>query len=92
MSLTEKNYVKVTRTMYRQNKQTPDSTWVERSRLTGCTANISKQAYVSERRVGEKREALKQVLVVIVLDHSRPVGLEQKTAGAVKHTHTNSSM
>jgi len=35
-------------------------------------------AYVSERLVGEKREAFEQVLVVIVLDHRRPFGLEQK--------------
>lgn len=40
----------------------------------------SSKAYVGERRVGEKREAFEQVLVVIVLDHRRPVGLKQKTA------------
>lgn len=29
--------------------------------------------------MGEEREAFKQVLMVIVLDHRRPVGLKQKT-------------
>ena len=37
--------------------------------------------------MGEKREAFKKVLMVVVLDHSRSVGLEQKaqklTAGSV---------
>ena len=41
--------------------------------------NSSKQAYVGERCVGEEREAFKQILMVIVLDHRRPVGLTQKT-------------
>ena len=36
------------------------------------------QAYISEGRVGEEREAFEQVLVVVVLDHRRPVGLRQK--------------
>lgn len=54
---------------------------VQNSWLISYTINNSKQAYVSERCVGEKREAFKQVLMVIVLDHRRPVSLKQKTAG-----------
>lgn len=43
-----------------------------------CQHN-SKWAYVSERRVGEEGEAFEQVLVVVVLNHRRPVGLKQDT-------------
>lgn len=35
------------------------------------------QAYVGERCVGEEREAFKKVLVIIVLDHRRPVSLRK---------------
>lgn len=41
-----------------------------------------KQAYASERGVGEQGEAFEQVLVVVVLDHRRPVGLQQETETA----------
>lgn len=43
--------------------------------------------------MGEEREAFEQVLVVIVLDHRRSVGLQQKLGGFTKpngrrHTYT----
>lgn len=41
-------------------------------------------AYVGEGGVGEEREAFEQVLVVIVLDHRRPVRL--------KHKHTQTTL
>lgn len=42
------------------------------------------QTYVGEGGVREEREALEQVLVVIVLDHRRPVGLQHKLTGVTK--------
>lgn len=38
----------------------------------------AEQTYVGEGCVGEEREAFEQILVVIVLDHRRSVGLEHK--------------
>lgn len=58
--------------------------------MVACKVNSSKQAYVGERCVGEEREAFKQVLMVIVLDHRRPVGLKQKAAcGSVSGQKTH---
>lgn len=36
------------------------------------------RAYIGERRVGEEGEAFEKILVVIVLDHRRPVSLTQR--------------
>lgn len=54
-------------------------------------APAAAQTYVGEGGVGEEREAFEQVLVVIVLDHRRSVGLQQKLGGFTKpngHRHT----
>lgn len=42
------------------------------------------QPYVGERGVGEEREAFEQVLVVVVLDHRRSVGLQHKLRGVTE--------
>lgn len=39
----------------------------------------AEQTYVGEGGVGEEGEAFEQILVVIVLDHRRSVGLEHKS-------------
>lgn len=58
--------------------------------LNGHAVRVSKHApaaertYVGEGGVGEEREAFEQVLVVIVLDHRRPVGLEHRLRGVTK--------
>lgn len=54
-----------------------------RLRVSGH-APAAEQTYVGERSVGEEREAFEQVLVVVVLDHRRSVGLEQKLRGVTK--------
>lgn len=41
----------------------------------------SRPAYTGEWSVGEEGEAFKQVLVVIILDHGRPVSLQHKNRG-----------
>lgn len=51
--------------------------------FTGAGADLTTSrlvggAYVGEGGVGEEREAFEQVLVVVVLDHRRPVRLKQK--------------
>lgn len=50
-----------------------------------------KTAYVSERCVRVNGEAFEQILVVIVLDHCRPVSLKQKTVNS-DTTQTQSSL
>lgn len=52
----------------------------------------ARQTYVGEGGVGEEREAFEQVLVVIVLDHRRSVGLQQKRRGVRKPNGWVSSM
>lgn len=54
-----------------------------RLRVSGHTP-AAEQTYVGEGSVGEEREAFEQVLVVVVLDHRRSVGLEQKLRGVTK--------